>query len=101
MLTVQWCHSADGSFVMNVDPKLFSFVGCTCVDGVSEAYSKVDKDGESVRPQRPVIALQGHRRFTCAGLWCCNDMISSVARYVKIISKAQRAQGSYLRHGLI
>ena len=44
----QWdnCSRADSSFVMKVDPKLFSYVGCTSVDGVSEAYSKVDKNGD-------------------------------------------------------
>lgn len=40
---------ADSSFVVKVDPKLYSYVGCVCVDPNSEAVSKVDADGAMTR----------------------------------------------------
>lgn len=36
----------DSSFTVRVDPKLYSYVGCVCVDSSSEAVSKVDSLGE-------------------------------------------------------
>ena len=87
MLTVQRWHCTDGSFVMNVDPKLFSFVGCTCVDGVSEAYSKVDEHGDNLWPQDLSLACKVTGCLTDAGLWCCNDRNSSIAYHFKPPSK--------------
>ena len=51
---------ADSSFTVRVDPKLYSFVGCVCVDSGSEAVSKVDAFGEMTANFSCCVALLFH-----------------------------------------
>ena len=62
---------ADSSFVVKVHPKLYSYVGCVCVDSDTEAVSKVDAHGKMTYVTSAAEALLSP---ACCMVNTCNDV---------------------------